>query len=454
MRPMFAALAVLALLSCPAPAEAQLFPRLAAKAQAKAAAHAPSVCTGPNCQAETATICTGPDCQAQPTIRAQPAYSTPAGPGRSLVDVPCSQHELILEKLWEPVDITGASGRNEAAAGNRMDRLISATVRVTVSGVCGSGTVVGRDSLGNALVLTNAHVAGTQRGRVVSLQRWNPDGTSEKGNGAIIAAGYGRGLSVDFALLKCNAEFAAKVDPIPLADRYPQKGAPVTTYGCPRCEWPSMQVLSLTRSEGQVLQWLPEAIGGRSGSSVIDHTDDGPRVVGLLTWGGGGEGLGQSTPFLLSAMRGAMPKSYEMLPDYAQEVATVKQVPCGLNGELLAVASFDLLDAANPASPLNPLNPASPLHPANHLASNDASGQTDSDVIDSIVEDGPDAPEDSDDCGLLNRKPNDDGKLLPIKPNGGLLSRIKTAIAFAFLGAVLAGLAYLYLKNLQNKVQI
>ncbi|QDV26725.1 trypsin-like serine peptidase [Aureliella helgolandensis] len=442
MRPMLVALAALALFSFPAPAEAQLFKRLAKPTQAA------NVCTGPECQARAQARA-----QAQAELPSQPAYINPAGPSRSLVDVPCSQHELILEKLWEPVDITGASGPTEAAAGDRMARIISATVRVTVSGVCGSGTVVGRDSLGNALVLTNAHVAGTQRGRVVSLQRWNPDGTSEKGNGAIIAAGYGRGLSVDFALLKCNSTFAAEVEPIPLADRYPKAGAPVTTYGCPRCEWPSMQVLSLTRSEGQVLRWLPEAIGGRSGSSVIDHTDDGPRVVGLLTWGGGGEGLGQSTPFLLSAMRGAMPKAFDVLPAYAQEVATVSQVPCGLNGELLAVASFDLLDAANPASPLNPLNPlnpASPLHPNNVPASSDADGATDGDVIDSIIEHGPDAPEDSDDCGLLNRKPNDDGKVLPIRPDGPVKKigqSIKTAIAFTFFGAVLAGLAYLYLKN-------
>jgi phage gpG-like protein len=41
------------------------------------------------------------------------------------------------------------------------------------SGVCGSGTVVGRTSEGNAIVLTNAHVAGTQRGRTVNVERWN-----------------------------------------------------------------------------------------------------------------------------------------------------------------------------------------------------------------------------------------------------------------------------------------
>ena len=114
-------------------------------------------------------------------------------------------------------------------------------------------------------------------------------------------------MSVDFALLKCSEGFADDVTPIPLADRFPDTNVAVTNYGCPRCEWPSLQVLKVNRAEGQVLSWKPEAIGGRSGSSVIDHTDAGPRVVGRLTWAGGGEGLGQSTPFLLNAMRGQLP---------------------------------------------------------------------------------------------------------------------------------------------------
>ncbi len=225
---------------------------------------------------------------------------------------------------------------------DRFDQVILATVRVTVSGVCGSGTVVGRTQEGNAIVLTNAHVAGTTRGRNVNLERWNTDGTSERGTGTIIASGYGRGTSVDFALLKCNAGFARDVAPIPLADRYPSNQSLVTTYGCPRCEWPSLQVLKLNRKEGQILSWKPEAIGGRSGSSLIDYSEGGPRVVGLLTWAGGGEGLGQSTPFLLSAMRGKLPATLEGLPAGVREVSDqfaatedLVQVPSTTQGEPL-----------------------------------------------------------------------------------------------------------------------
>ncbi|MDZ4848092.1 MAG: trypsin-like peptidase domain-containing protein [Pirellulaceae bacterium] len=234
---------------------------------------------------------------------------------------------ITLVPLAEQVFIdTTTTAAIETSDEDRFDQVIRATVRVTVSGICGSGTVVGRDANGNALVLTNAHVAGTARGRLVNVERWNTDGTSERGQGSIIAAGYGRGLSVDFALLKCNSEFANGVIPIPLANRYPDPNAMVTTSGCPRCEWPSLQVLKLNRREGQVLTWKPEAIGGRSGSSVIDHTDAGLRVVGLLTWGGNGEGLGQSTPFLLEAMKGRLPTSLESLPTGVKEVSVNQRV--------------------------------------------------------------------------------------------------------------------------------
>jgi hypothetical protein len=64
--------------------------------------------------------------------------------------------------------------------------------------------------------------------------------------------------------------------------------------------------------------------------------------VGLLTWGGNGEGLGQSTPFLLEAMRGRLPKTIESLPRGVREVSaqeheSVFQVPASTAGEALEI---------------------------------------------------------------------------------------------------------------------
>jgi hypothetical protein len=219
-------------------------------------------------------------------------------------------------------------------------------------------------------------VAGTQRGRVVQLERWNTDGTSERGQGSIIASGYGRGLSVDFALLKCNEAFAKGVTSVPIANRYP-KGQ-VTTFGCPRCEWPSLQNLRMRKNDSQILTWSPEAIGGRSGSSLIDY-DEGPRVVGLLTWGGGGEGLGQSAPFLLEAMKGRLPASLEGLPPGVKEVnslfcASFPTQAINARASESEPANQDLIDSIttpeNPNNegeagrkPLFPRDPENPLLP-------------------------------------------------------------------------------------------
>lgn len=288
-----------------------------------------------------------------PTGNCPPTFSRTVN-SQTILD----EDRLVLSPLKDAwgYDLT-SSGVNELAAVDRMTQIIEATVRVTISGVCGSGTVVGRDGDGNAIVLTNAHVAGTRYGRVCDLQRWNMDGSGERGRGKIIAAGYSRGMSVDFALLLCDKKFAKNVRPIPLADRYPDQATGVTTFGAPRCEWPSMQVLKMEDAEGQILKWFPEAIGGRSGSSLIDYRDGGPRVVGLLTWGGGGRGLGQSTPFLLDAMRGRMPKAFEQLPVYAREVSSstpnemqspdwYAAVPavCNTWGDSVQLASLNELD--------------------------------------------------------------------------------------------------------------
>lgn len=257
-----------------------------------------------------------------------------------------SSGTIVLDPLKENLTVEAARTKSvvPTQALDRFDQVIRATVRVTVSNVCGSGTIVGRTPEGNAIVLTNAHVAGTTRGRVVNVERWNTNGVSERSTATIIASGYGKGTSVDFAILKCNLAFAKDVEPIPIADRYPNTQSLITTFGCPRCEWPSLQVLRLNRKDGQLLSWKPEAIGGRSGSSIVDYSEDGPRVVGLLTWAGGGEGLGQSTPFLLSAMRGKLPATLEGLPANAREVSCqiddsqqIVQVPSTIYGEPMQV---------------------------------------------------------------------------------------------------------------------
>lgn len=302
-------------------------------------------------------ICTGPNCQPQRVV------SQRVVPQPEVVIWPLSENESFDLTSDPIVELDDDS--------DRLAVVVRATVRVTIAGTCGSGTVVGFDDDGQALVLTNAHVAGSRRGRRVNVERWNVNGKSERGTGVIIAAGYARGMSVDFALLRCSRGFANGVTPIPLADRFPDDSKGVISYGCPRCEWPSMQTLRMERSKGQILKWRPQAIGGRSGSSLVDFSEGKPKVVGLLTWGGGGQGLGQSAPFVLDALRGRLPVPFEALPAFAQEMsaAEIKQAVC-------------LTDGSEPAFRTNGSVLASVMSPQEGTASAEAS------VIDNITDDG------------------------------------------------------------------
>ena len=243
-----------------------------------------------------------------------------------VVAIAAQEERIIVELTAMPdtCDVTGGQPIPVDADAENWELVSLATVRVTVGGSCGSGTVVGRDEDGSALVLTNAHVAGTRKGRDCNVQRWKLDGTSEKGTATVIAAGLAnRSLPIDFALLKANGDFAKSVVPIPLTDREPD--GEVITNGCPRCEWPSMQLLRLTDTAGAVYYWDPIAIPGRSGSGLFDFADGLPKLVALLTWHNGRQGMGQSSKHVIAYLRGQIPTGIEALPEGTQPVSTVPQ---------------------------------------------------------------------------------------------------------------------------------
>ena len=54
---------------------------------------------------------------------------------------------------------------------DELDVVINATCRVSVGDSGGSGTIVGHSSDGRSLILTNAHVVGTQKGRFTKVER-------------------------------------------------------------------------------------------------------------------------------------------------------------------------------------------------------------------------------------------------------------------------------------------
>lgn len=160
--------------------------------------------------------------------------------------------------------------------------------KVVFGNSCGSGSLVGTRN-GKSLLLTNAHVAGSQPGRTGRV--WFPFWDNQPKNAKIIMAAYSDRVMMDWAVLELDSL-------VPLPHIKLSLTAPSGehyTGGYPRCQGPLFQRL-VTRDiihSGTVWRWNPNAIGGQSGSGVHSFTDHLQR--GLLTWSWGGLGAGQTT---------------------------------------------------------------------------------------------------------------------------------------------------------------
>lgn len=167
-------------------------------------------------------------------------------------------------------------------------------VRIINGNSCGSGSLCGRDASG-IYILTNAHVAGTRIGGTVQVEALLADGSgTEKFTARVIEAAYSSRTSTDWSLLKADARFMAGLEPIRLS-KDPPDATSTGTWGCPRCEVPSGQVVD-TVNLGSVWYWQPNSIGGQSGSAVVQHGVQ----KGLLTWTISGNGAGQQTAIIYS----------------------------------------------------------------------------------------------------------------------------------------------------------
>ena len=164
-----------------------------------------------------------------------------------------------------------------------------ATCRILNNGACGSGTIVGIDSNGYALVLTNAHVAGSKLGKLVKIE---VESTGTKLRGRVIMAAYSDKYLADWAILRTTTRFN-KVKPVKLNTQRPTGSH--YTKGFPRCKpMPAGNVEMVMLSKRTPLaKWRPNAIGGQSGSGVFN--DKTGYVECLLTWSWSGYGAGQMT---------------------------------------------------------------------------------------------------------------------------------------------------------------
>lgn len=153
-----------------------------------------------------------------------------------------------------------------------------AVCRVLNQNSCGSGMIVGRQN-GGSLVLTNAHVASNNIGRKVAVEVESLG--MRRFTGEVIRAAYSNQVSADWAIVFVGG--FEDIEPVYLSKSPPDVGEKLWTKGFPRCSAFAGQTITQHQTlNNGVLLWLPNSIGGQSGSSVVDI--DEQVVVALLTW--------------------------------------------------------------------------------------------------------------------------------------------------------------------------
>ena len=162
-------------------------------------------------------------------------------------------------------------------------------VRCMVGNSCGSGTICGRDNTG-AYVLSNAHVWGTQLGKVVNID-CVVNGAQKRVQGRLVFAGYSSTRMVDFAIAVVPNLKSKRY--MPMLKTEPT-ASPYATTGGPRCVWPQVtKPFNDPRSYGDgLVTGTPDAIGGQSGSAIYNANGN---QIALLTWSINGRCAGQKT---------------------------------------------------------------------------------------------------------------------------------------------------------------
>ena len=165
---------------------------------------------------------------------------------------------------------------------------IRAVVRVLNKNSCGSGSICGIRN-GKALIMTNAHVAGTRIGRVVQC---DVESTGDRVSARVIMAAYSDRTLSDWAILETVEPYSA-VQPVKLSKKRPTGSH--YTKGFPKCrKHNGTDISTVDMSNTTPLwRWNPNSIGGQSGSGV--WADDDHLQYGVLTWSWGGRGAGQMT---------------------------------------------------------------------------------------------------------------------------------------------------------------
>lgn len=161
--------------------------------------------------------------------------------------------------------------------------------------------------------MTNAHVAGSQVGRQVQVEIESLG--MRRLTGTVIRAAYSNQVIADWAVIFIP-DFQ-EIEPVYLSKHPPASGESMYTKGFPRCrahngtDIAQHQVLS-----NGVLLWLPDAIGGQSGSGVWGDSDGLQKALLTWSWTSGRRqyGAGQLTSEIYRQNRDRQIRGFAMMP--------------------------------------------------------------------------------------------------------------------------------------------
>ncbi len=142
-------------------------------------------------------------------------------------------------------------------------------------------------------MLTNAHVAGTKIGRTVQV---DIESLGIRKPAKVIRAAYSNQVVADWAVL--FIEGFQDIAPVYLSKKSPAAGESLYTKGFPRCNAHAGTDITQHRTLNTgVMLWLPDAIGGQSGSGVWNDVTNLQQALLTWSWGDGRRtyGAGQLT---------------------------------------------------------------------------------------------------------------------------------------------------------------
>lgn len=187
-----------------------------------------------------------------------------------------------------------------------------AVVRVINGNSCGSGSICGHWKDGS-LVLTNAHVAGSKVNHTVKVQVESLG--MKQFTGTVIRAAYSNSVSADWALV--HVPGLTEIKPVFLSKSPPDASLSLYTRGFPRCQAHNGTDIKQHKTlNNGVMLWLPDAIGGQSGSGVWSDVDNFQYALLTWSWGDGRRtyGAGQLTAEIYKQNRDAEIRGYAKMP--------------------------------------------------------------------------------------------------------------------------------------------